>query len=487
MNRSLVGIYHRLPSAARSGIASLRGLYLRWWRYGARTEELVAEAIERESWTAERWRRYQEERLAFVLERAAARVPHYRDSWAERRRRGDRSAVDVLTNWPVLDKETLRQAPESFVADDRRIGSLFHEHTSGTTGTPLDLWWSRSTVQEWYALMETRWRRWNGVSRRDRWALVGGQLVTPVEQRDPPFWVWNAALSQLYMSSYHLAPESLGAYLDALQRARIDYLVGYSSSLYALAVGALAARRRLPMKVAVTNAEPLFDYQREAIGAAFDCPVRETYGMAEIVAGASECRSGRLHLWPEVGWVELGGGRAGEPSDLIATGLLNADMPLIRYRVGDRAALSPASGAACACGRTLPMLDAIEGRADDALYTADGRRIGRLDPVFKSRLPIVEAQVVQESLRRLVVRYVPAEGFDPAASAAIADRLRERLGDVAVVLEEVRSIPRDANGKFRAVVCGLSREERAALDADFRRRSGENGDTGTAKTSEMGG
>ncbi len=487
MNAALVDLYHRLPSVARSGVASLRGLYLRWWRYGPRTEELVAAALERESWPVERWRRHQEERLAFVLERAAARVPHYRDSWAERRRRGDRSAVDVLTNWPVLEKETLRQAPESFVADDRRIGTLFHEHTSGTTGKPLDLWWSRSTVQEWYALMETRWRRWNGVTRRDRWALVGGQLVTPVGQRFPPFWVWNAALSQLYMSSYHLAPESLGAYLDAIERARIDYLVGYSSSLYALAVGALAAKRRLPMRVAVTNAEPLFDYQREAIAAAFACPVRETYGMAEIVAGASECGSGRLHLWPEVGWIEGEGHGPGEPADLIATGLLNADMPLIRYRVGDRATLAAGSGAACACGRTLPTLAAIEGRADDALYTADGRRIGRLDPVFKSRLPIVEAQIVQESLRRVVVRYVPAEGFDSAASTAIANRLRERLGDVAVILEETRAIPRDANGKFRAVVCALPRDEREALEADFRRRSGAERAAREGKTSGMGG
>ncbi len=483
----MVSIYHRLPSAARSGVASLRGLYLRWWRYGSGTEELVAAALERESWPAERWRSYQEERLAYVLERAALRVPHYRDMWAERRRRGDRSAVDVLDNWPILDKETLRLAPETFVADDRRIGSLFHEHTSGTTGKPLDLWWSRSTVQAWYALMEARWRRWNGVTRRDRWALVGGQLVTPAAQRRPPFWVWNAALSQLYMSSYHLAPGFLGAYLDAIERARIDYLVGYSSSLYALAVGTLAAGRRLPMKVAVTNAEPLFDHQREAIGAAFECPVRETYGMAEIVACASECASGRLHLWPEVGWIEAGGDAGSAPADIVATGLLNADMPLIRYRVGDRAVLPGAEEGRCACGRTLPALGGIEGRVDDALYTSDGRRIGRLDPVFKSSLPIVEAQIVQESLRRMVVRYVPAEGFDSAAAAAIADRLRERMGDVAVILEEVGSIPRDANGKFRAVVCALGKDERVALEAEYRRRSGEPRNSATAKTSDMGG
>ena len=90
-------------------------------------------------------------------------------------------------------------------------------------------------MRAWYALFEARWRGWYGVSRRDRWAILGGQLVAPVSATRPPFWVWNAALSQLYMSSYHLAPELIPAYLDELARRRITYLWGYSSALHALA------------------------------------------------------------------------------------------------------------------------------------------------------------------------------------------------------------------------------------------------------------
>jgi len=60
--------------------------------------------------------------------------------------------------------------------------------------------------------------------------------------------------------------------------------------------------------------------------------------MAEIVAAASECESGKLHLWPEVGWVEILENNQPVPNgtagDLVCTGLLNRDMPLIRYRVG---------------------------------------------------------------------------------------------------------------------------------------------------------
>ncbi|MEP7338511.1 MAG: hypothetical protein ABI977_12305 [Acidobacteriota bacterium] len=462
-------LYHRLPLPARSLMASARGWHLQSWRYGRETERLVAEALERESWSPDQWRKWQEERLAFVLHRAATRVPYYREQWAARRQRGDKSSWEYLESWPILEKESLRKHNAAFVADDCDAGRMFLDHTSGTTGKSINLWYKRAIVREWYALFEARWRRWYGVSRHDRWAIIGGQLVTPVTQRRPPFWVWNAGLNQLYCSSYHLAPDLIPAYLDALQAYDVQYVLGYTSSLYALAEVALQLNRRnLKFKVAVTNAEPVFAYQREAIEEAFQCPLRETYGMSETVAAASECEHGQLHLWPEAGWLEVVSGTMPLPldttGDLICTGLANPDMPLIRYRVGDRAALLPPSHTNCACGRTLPLMARLEGRIDDLLYTMDGRRIGRLDPVFKAQLPVREAQIVQERLDCVKVRYVPSDGFDLAAAASIIDRVRARMGEIEVVLEAVSEIPRGPSGKFQAVICALSPEEKERVN-----------------------
>src|SRR5262245_48595211 len=375
MNGALLHFYHRLPAPMRSAAASLRGLYLRTWRYGPETERLVEETLEREHWDSRRWENWQEEQLAFVLDRAATRVPYYREQWAARRRKGDRAPWQYLENWPILEKESLREGPIAFVADDCDVRAMFHEHTSGTTGKPLDLWWSRRTVQMWYALFEARCRRWYGISREDRWAILGGQLVTAIADRQPPFWVWNAPLNQLYMSSYHLAPDLIPHYLDALKKYRVKYVFAYSSSLHALAQEILRrGRKDVQMTIAITNAEPLFEYQRKTISEAFQCPVRETYGMAEIVTAASECCGGRLHLWPEVGWVEVFKENQlvanSTLGDLVCTGLLNIDMPLIRYRVGDRGALEFVKEP-CTCGRVLPTLASLEGRIDDIFYTAD--------------------------------------------------------------------------------------------------------------------
>jgi phenylacetate-CoA ligase len=453
-------------------VAGLWGRRLVAWRYGAETERLVGEAFDRERWSERRWQTYREERLSEVLDRAACRVPFYRDQWAARRRRGDRSSTAYLENWPILEKEALRAEPHAFVADDCRTSDMFHEHTSGTSGTSIDLWWSRDTVRRWYALFEARTRRWYGVSRQSRWAIFGGQLVAASDSRRPPFWVWNSALNQLYMSSYHLAPALIPSYLDALARYRPAYVLGYSSAMYTVALEALRlGRRDVRFEVAVANAEPLFEHQREAIGAAFQCPVRETYGMAEIVAAGSECEGGRLHEWPEVGIVEVLDESdrpvpATTSGELVCTGLINSDMPLIRYRLGDRGAAAATND--CSCGRTLPVLAQIEGRSDDVIYTVDGRAVGRLDPVFKGRLPVREAQIIQETLQRVRVRLVPAPDFTSEAVDDLTRRLRARLGPVDVVTETMTAIPRTNRGKFRAVVCDLPPGDRQRVQSGRR-------------------
>lgn len=464
MSDHWLSLYHQLPAPAQAAVAAAKGYWLRRARYGRTTAATIDEALARERWTHGRWHAYRDERLSWMLHFAAQRVPYYRAMWEERRRAGDRRSWSLLENWPFLEKEAVRSHPELFVPDTTSPRRLWSEHTSGTTGKPLSLWRSPRALRGFYAIAELRERRWHGVTVDERWAILGGQLIAPIRRRTPPFWVWNPALSQLYMSVYHLAPDLAPFYVQALERHRITYLWGYPSALATLAqyVTGLGLTR-LPMRVAISSAEPVLPSQREVIAQAFGCRLIETYGSAELVVAASECPAGVLHLWPEIGVTEVFEGDRPVPpgthGELVCTTLLNDGMPLVRYRTGDRGALAPEHGP-CACGRTLPALASVEGRSDDLLVTRDGRIVGRLDPVFKADLPVHEAQIVQETLDRIRVNLVPAPGFDEAARTAICRRVQDRLGPVHVSIEPMDRIPRTAQGKFRAVVCCLPRDQR---------------------------
>jgi phenylacetate-CoA ligase len=133
----------------------------------------------------------------------------------------------------------------------------------------------------------------------------------------------------------------------------------------------------------------------------------------------------------------------------IITSLLNKSMPLIRYDVGDRGLLN--YGELCNCGRCLPSIVSLEGRSNDLLIAQDGRQVFWINPVFYG-LPIREAQVIQQMRGQIVVRYVPAPEFSKEVEKTLFSRLRDRLGELEVVLEPVEQISRSANGKFQAVV-----------------------------------
>jgi len=485
-----LALYHALPSPLRSVVASGRGVQLAAWRYGPGFDDLVAEVAERDRWSATRWHQWRSDRLDRILHRAATRVPYYRNYWQARKRDGHAGDIGELANWPVLPKEAVRADPMAFLADDVDRRRMYPEHTSGTTGMPLSLWWSRPTSRLWFALFEARVRGWAGVDRQNRWANLAGQLVVPYSAGKPPYWVYNLALRQLYLSAHHLSADTALDYAAVLKGFEPRSIVGYPSAISSLAtlITDAASVDPPPVGVAITTAEPVFDFQRASIASGLGASVRETYGQAETVAASSECAHGAMHWWPDVGIIEgvsghddiedevIGSaGRADQHDDndgnddndhhpdngdngdrtipMVVTGLLNPDMPLIRYELGD--SLRPTyrnNAEPCRCGRTLPRWGSIAGRSDDMVIGAGGRAIGRLDTVFKASLPIRGAQIRQDADGSLEVIVVPSADFAASHRDEIEARLAERVGDLPIGIRLVDALPLDASGKFRAVI-----------------------------------
>ena len=454
---SSTDIYLQFPYFLKVIAASVKGHNLQNFRYGKEIERLVEEAINRESWSAEQWDNWRLNRLEYILTRAATRVPYYRDYWQQQRRSGNQADWSTLSNWPILMKEQVREKPLAFVADDCNPRRMYIDHTSGTTGTPLKIYQSKKSVRYWYALFEARWRRWYGVTNHDNWAIFGGRLVADFQQIHPPYWVWNVGMHQLYCSSYHINENSVADYIDAIEKHDVQYILGYPSTMYSIAAIALRLGLKPPrVRFLLSNAEPLYLHQKEKMQVFFQAPIYDTYGMAETLCAASECEHGYMHMWPETGVFEVlddtgSQVHTGQVGRLISTGLINADMPLIRYDVGDNVAIGNEPWL-CKCGRSMPRLLEILGRHDDMIQTKDGRMVGRLDPIFKQGFHISEAQIIQESLEFFRIRYVPSEEFSYGDLEGIRSSLFQRVGPVGIEFEKVNAIPRTTAGKFQAVI-----------------------------------
>jgi phenylacetate-CoA ligase len=464
-------LYHKLPYFAKCVLATVHGLGLKSIRTGRYYKQELQAAAIRSTWTESQWRDFERRELARVLQTAIRHVPWYRRNVSiPAGSITPENALDRLLAFPVVTRSVIGENPEGFVDERFRRVKLHVEYTSGTTGAPFRFWQSDRTVQRWYALGHLRWLGGAGVRCGDRCATFGGQVIASTNRKSPPYWVRNLAMNQLYCSVYHVGPSTVNAYLRILQAFDPVYIMCYPSALHALvslARDAGLAWQGGSVKAVITNAEPLYDSQRDAIEGYFGCRCYETYGCSESVFMGYECPARHIHLCPDVGFSEVldsTGQRAadGESGELVCTGFLTDAMPLIRYRTGDRVSISRGG---CPCGSTFPVLRAIEGRDGDEVVLPDGRIVGCLYTVIDGDFAIREAQIIQEGADLLRVLVIPSRDYDESTHPGlIADSVHLHVGNkVRVEVMTVSEIPRSPSGKFRAVACRLSEEEKRRL------------------------
>ena len=386
--------------------------------------------------------------------------PYYRRRFdAQGLRPEDIKHPEHLSFVPVTPKQDLRACTEVFFTQNIRRG-MVAVHTSGTTGSPLCVYFSSKDIGWRYAFLE-RCRQWAQVQIGQRRASFTGQSIIPEQQKAPPFWRHNRPGNQLLCSAYHLSSKNLCAYVEALADFQPEIIDGYPSAIHVVAEQLLRTGDvgLITPDAILVSAETVLPHQRRAIETAFQTKLYNQYASSEGAPFISECQEGRLHVHLDSGVIEIlrpDGTPAppGELGELVVTSFTTHVTPLLRYAIGDAAV--PRDGTTpCQCGLPFPTVEAIIGRVDDFLYTPDRGYVGRLDTVFK-QLPnsIIEAQIVQTSPERVVLRLVPdPERYRPEHAHLVVEEMRKRLGQVVCIqTEEVEQIPRSANGKMRPVI-----------------------------------
>jgi len=459
-------LYAAMPIALQNVACTWAGYRRARSRFTPHFHRRLREWTESGRSSPERLVAIQQSRLVELVGRARRFVPHYAALGLPEPRPDPadpaRGIEAILSGIPVLEKAAYRASPESFIASDVPPAKLVKGKTSGTTGSALPLWYTPEALAEEYAAV---WRLRNlaGVELDAPHFSFGGQLLVPMAQSGPPFWRKNAWTGQTLFSLYHMTKANLPHYVDALHRLPAVYVQGYPSSLHLLGRAMLEARRALPagkLRAVFTSSESLLAFHRDVIEEAFAAPIFDRYGTSEFAVSMTGCTARQLHVDMEFGIVEV---EVDEETDewvrgpLLVTGFANDATPFIRYRIGD---VGTRAKRPCPCGRPGDVFVDVDGRIEDYVVTPDGRWIGRLDHVFKEQLDVAEAQILQETAAGIEVRVVPRPSFDARAEAALRKEIRSRLGDeIAIDVVRVDEIPREANGKFRAVKSKIGRTE----------------------------
>ncbi|MDH5534950.1 MAG: hypothetical protein OEZ08_05165 [Betaproteobacteria bacterium] len=400
-------------------------------------------------------------RLKALVDHARAHVPYYQNLPVPAEMRSSLESIRAtLDQTPPLSKSDYREHTEELLARNIPRQRLIPGKTSGTTGTALKLWFTPEALAEEFAAA-WRGRRSFGAELNDPNLTFNAQVIVPVGSNRPPFWRRNLWNRQTLFSIYHCSPENLGSYVDAIHATGAAFAQGYPSFMHLVARAMLEAERPLPrgrLKACFTSSESLLAFQRETIEEAFGAPIHDRYGVSEFCVSMTQCRAQRLHVDMEFCIVEVE--IEEETADwvrgpMLVTGLSNDATPFIRYRIGD---VGTRSKHPCTCGRAGDVFLDVDGRIEDYVVTPEGRRVGRMDHIFKAQLDVAEAQILQETQDALEVLIVRRPSYDEKSEQGLLEQFRSRLGDtIKIDLNYVDAIPREPNGKLRAVKSKVGR------------------------------
>jgi len=370
--------------------------------------------------------------LCRAIDHACRRVPYYRRVWRDHGvAPGSVRTLDDLGCLPIITPDRIRTAVESgeLVADsaDNDVDRFFS--TSGSSGRSLRI--PRGAVE----------------SRNWRAAGIRMQLEHGFRWWDTTLQFENAPGPVHFLQKLGVAPTTwipqdlpLQDQLQYLVKAGADVIIGNTTILRR--IGRYIEERRIQFaapKVLFSMSEIIDDDSFATIASAFGVEPFDIYGMTEVGFIAWQCeRRSSLHINADMLVVEILReddipARPGEIGRVVVTDLRGRTMPFLRYDTGDLAlATEP-----CACGRTLPTMGQVEGRARDAIRLGDGRSLSQRKVMnhLAGTLRTGGYCLRQKSARRFLLEVTP-EGFAPGINEKqVRNVLCSLLGDIDLVVD----------------------------------------------------
>lgn len=245
------------------------------------------------------------------------------------------------------------------------------------------------------------------------------------------------------------------AQLNAFQP---ESLVAYASIQRTLAQEQLDGRLKITPRAAFSASEVLTEDSRRLVTEAWGIEPFNVYAATEPAGVASECeRHAGMHLYEDLVIAEVvdednrpvAAGTLG--SKILVTVLFSRTQPLIRYELSDTVLTSART---CSCGRTLALIEGVEGRREEILHLRSDRdgSVAIHPNVFHDVLDRVAAgewQIVEDggTVQLLVAR--PGPDFDGhAVTESIGRALRSAGASVSdPSWSQVDAIPRTGSGK----------------------------------------
>jgi len=297
------------------------------------------------------------------------------------------SSKEDFEQLPFSEKADLREAyPLGLSAVPEEEIVRIHS-SSGTTGTPCIIPYTRRDVEDWAELFK-RCYEIAGITKNDRIQIT------------PGYGLWTAGIGfqagaeKLGAMAVPMGPGNTEKQIKFMQDMHSTVLCATSSYALLLAeeIEKRGVRDKICLKKAVIGSERWGEKMRVRIAGELGVELFDIYGLTEVygpgIAINCEYDTG-MHYFDDYLYFEIIDSKTGEVlpdgelGELVITTLKKEGAPLIRYRTHDLTRIIP-DDVPCPCGRKYPRIDVILGRTDD-MVKVKGVNIfpGQIEDILK--------------------------------------------------------------------------------------------------------
>lgn len=359
----------------------------------------------------------------------------------------DFSSIADLPKLPVLTRDEITRNVQSMASKVAKNGEAIS--TTGTTGSPLTVTWSRAFCDRSLGLVMRRSKyQGNGFFTKVVWLTWFGSDANSSVRQSANFsrklykmlsGKTRGRYSSARAKTIGLSKDNLADVASFLSRFRPEVI--HSRPSYLQRIKGIADSNVLDLKAKrlICEGEFLSDRIRKELQSSYDAEIFDCYGANEFRSLGFECKEhSGIHLNSDYFIFEfLRNGQPalpGERGEAVITGLDNEAMPLIRYKVGDIVVTRDEE--LCGCGSSLQKVDRIEGRLSDGLVSISGERIppGLLINHIESVLSLRDYQVIQTAKNKIIVKV--SKETSESSIASLGSYVRSQIGgDLEISIE----------------------------------------------------
>lgn len=373
----------------------------------------------------------QEEKFDKFFEHAIKTTTYYKDY----------EKYNTLQECPVITKDIIKENYKDFLSKNYEEKDLIEAKTSGSYGTPFTFLFTKAKkeIQRSDVIYFSRWSNYDIGIKHGLFTVKNKPLILQFIQ------------NQYLIHPFRITHEWLEQEREKIKKRKLKVLIGYPSSLGALAKHFISNNDYYKLDGVITISEVLTDNVRKNIKKAFGVKPLSRYTTEELGVLGMECpKQQNLHLNNVNFIIEILDEnnqpvQPGEQGEVVVTDLYSHAMPLIRYKTGDLAVLGKDT---CECGLNTPYLEKLLGRQLEVIYAPDGSKVGSM--AINGRMRDIEGvrqfQFIQTGKSEYTLNIVKLK--EMIDEMKITKKYKEILGQEAnIIFNYVDDIPPLRSGK----------------------------------------